>query len=120
MMSAPAANEVIGLPAVPHTFGEPPPPQLDEPEQVPHESVPPQPSLTEPQFLPRLVQVAAVQELAQVLSVWQMLPLAHVPQVIEPPQPSAYVPHTLPAGHVVAGVHDELPQRFAMPLPPQV
>jgi hypothetical protein len=45
---------------VPQTFMVPPPPQVSDPLQLPHWSVPPQPSLMLPQFLPWAAQVVGV------------------------------------------------------------
>jgi hypothetical protein len=89
----------IALPA-PQTFGVPPPPQLFDPLQVPHWSVPPQPSLIAPQFLLWAAQVVGVHALApQTLGVPpppQVSPESQLPHWSTALQPSLMEPQFLP------------------------
>ena len=69
---------------LPQTLGAPPPPQVSEPLQLPHWSMPPQPSLIAPQFFPWAAQVVGVHAGAP-----QTLAVPPPPQVWPEPQ----VPH---------------------------
>jgi hypothetical protein len=105
-------------------LGEPPPPHVSEPLQLPHWSVLPQPSLIAPQFLPWAVQVVGVQALPPhtfaVPPPPQVWPEPHVPHWRTELQPSLMVPQFLPWAAQVVGEQVPDPQTLAVPPPPQL
>jgi hypothetical protein len=108
MISAPALKLVTCVvdAGTPQTLGEPEPPQVLAPLQLPQFSTLPQPSLMLPQFLPAEAHVMGEQATHWLLT--QLCPVPQGPQSMASPQPSKAVPQPYPWPAQVFGTQQVL------------